>query len=140
MRILSFDFVCDFSALSSSLFSHTSDWASTMDVPSFVYGILTGLLLAVILYWVSTVFNIFRPWLQVFLSGGKASLFDIIGMRLRGSDVKLVTEAYIMLVQRGQKVSLREVESQYLARKNSIMDSRDLLQIVEQNQDSSASR
>lgn len=111
-----------------------------MDVPSFVYGIFAGLILALILYWLSTLFNIFRPWLQVFLSGGKASLFEIVGMRLRGSDVKLVTEAYIMLVQRGEKVSLREVESQYLARKNSIMDSRDLLQIVEQNQGSSASR
>lgn len=111
-----------------------------MDVPSFVYGVLAGILLAVLLYWAFTVLNIFRPWLQVFLSGGKASLFDIVGMRLRGTDVKLVTEAYIMLVQRGQKVSLREVESQYLARKNAIMDSRDLLQFVEQNQGSSSSR
>ncbi|MBA2116057.1 flotillin-like FloA family protein [Bremerella alba] len=105
-----------------------------MDAKSFIFGLLSGLLLAVVLYWVSTFFSIFRPWLQVLMSGGKASVFQILGMRLRGSNVKLVTEAYIMLVQRGQKVSLSQVEAQYLARKNVIMNSQDLMQIVEQNQ------
>lgn len=110
-----------------------------MHVESFVFGVLAGLVLAVVLYWVSSVFSIFRPWLQVMMSGGKASVFQILGMRLRGSDVKLVTDAYIMMVQRGQKVSLSEVESQYIARKNVIMNSQDLVQIVDQNQGSDAS-
>ncbi len=104
-----------------------------MDTKSFLFGLVAGLLLAVIFYWLSTVFSIFRPWLQVMLSGGKASVFQILAMRLRGSNVRLITEAYIMLVQRGQKVTLSQVESQYLARKNTIMDSQDLMQLVEQN-------
>lgn len=108
-----------------------------MDPKSFVYGIFAGLILAVILYGLSSFFSIFRPWLQVMLSGGKASVFQILGMRLRGSNVKLVTEAYIMLVQRGQKVSLSQVESQYIARKQTIMSSHDLMQLVEQNQGTS---
>ncbi|QDU74927.1 SigmaW regulon antibacterial [Bremerella volcania] len=104
-----------------------------MDAKSFIYGLVAGLLLAFILYMLSTFFSIFRPWLQVMLSGGKASVFQILGMRMRGSNVRLVTEAYVMLVQRGQKVSLSEVESQYIARKNVIVESQDLMQIVEQN-------
>ena len=110
-----------------------------MHVESFVFGVFAGLLLAVILYWVSSVFSIFRPWLQVMLSGGKVSVFQILGMRLRGTNVKLVTEAYIMLVQRGQSVSLSEVESQYIARQNTILDSQDLVQLIEQNQGSATS-
>jgi len=106
-----------------------------MHVESFVFGVVTGVVLAGVVYWVTTVLSIFRPWLQVLLSGGKASVFQILGMRLRGTDVKLVTEAYIMLVQRGQTVSLEQVESQYLARKNAITESQDLLQLVEQNQE-----
>lgn len=105
-----------------------------MDAKSFIFGLVAGLVLAVVLYWISTVFSIFRPWLQILMSGGKASIFQILGMRMRGSNVKLVTEAYIMLVQRGQKVSLSQVESQYIARKNVIMESHDLTQLVEQNQ------
>lgn len=104
-----------------------------MDEKSFFIGVFAGLILAIFLYWLFSFFNIFRPWLQIFLSGGRTSVFQIVGMRLRGSDVKLVTEAYIMLVQRGKKISLSEVESQYIARKQTIMSSQDLMQLVEQN-------
>jgi len=111
-----------------------------MDAKSFVIGVFAGLILSLVLYWITTVLSIFRPWLQVMLSGGKASMFQILAMRLRGSNVKLVIEAYIMLVQRGHKVSLSEVESQYLARQNVILESSDLVEIVEQNHGSMASR
>jgi hypothetical protein len=67
------------------------------------------------------------PWLRVFLSGGRASLIGIIGMRLRGSPVRLVLDAYLALVQQGKQVTLAEVESAYIANRARIFTPADLL-------------
>ena len=59
-------------------------------------------------------FNL-RLWIQALLCGVPVSIFDILGMRLRGTPAKLVVHAAIALQQRGEKVTTEEVERAYLA-------------------------
>ena len=75
-------------------------------------------------------FLIVHPWLRMILSGGRASFVYVLGMRLRGTPVALVTDAYISLVQRGESVTLREVESQYIAHRHGIIQLGDLIDRV----------
>lgn len=72
-------------------------------------------------------FLIIRPWLRMLTSGGRGSLLGIVGMRLRGTPVNLVIDAYTSLIHRGEKVSLRHVESVYIAQRANIMEARDLI-------------
>ena len=58
--------------------------------------------------------KVFSPWLQAYLSGVPLSVFDILGMRFRRTDVKAVVQALVMARQAGVPLSSREVERAYL--------------------------
>lgn len=56
-----------------------------------------------------------RLWVQALLTNTPVSIFGIIGMRLRGTPPKLILHAAIALRQRGEMVTVDEVERCYLA-------------------------
>jgi uncharacterized protein YqfA (UPF0365 family) len=88
--------------------------------------VLLGVFLIVVL-----VFGFFLgTWIRALLSGVPVSLFDLIGMRMRGTPAKLVVDALIVLRHGGVSTTAREVESLYLAHKESVASAGDLVQIV----------
>lgn len=56
------------------------------------------------------------PWLRSYLSGTPVSVFDILGMQLRRTDVNAVLNALAMARQGGVHLSCRQVERAYLQR------------------------
>ena len=71
-----------------------------------------------------------RPWCRIFFAGGKATASTIIGMYLRATNVHLVTDAYLALVQSGYSVEITEVERGYIANKGYISTSKDLVELM----------
>lgn len=79
------------------------------------------------LAWVG--FGVISPWIRSFLSGGRISLFQVIGMRLRGSPASLIVDAHVSLLHRGEAIRIQEVESRYLAHRGRIHSSRELVEL-----------
>jgi uncharacterized protein YqfA (UPF0365 family) len=75
------------------------------------------------------------PWFRCFLSGAPITLVQLVGMRLRGTPVKMITDAAVALVQSGHSVSCHQVERAYLANRHRIMTMADLLEIVKKDLD-----
>ena len=94
----------------------------------FMTGVVVGASAMLVLFAIAFGgFLIVRPWLRMLTSGGRGSMLHILGMRLRGTPVDLVIDAYTSLIHRGEKVSLRHVESVYNAQRANIMETRDLI-------------
>jgi uncharacterized protein YqfA (UPF0365 family) len=55
-----------------------------------------------------------RLWIRAFLSGTKIMMFDLIGMRLRGSNMKTIVEQCIVSSQAGFPVSCKDMERAFL--------------------------
>ena len=55
-----------------------------------------------------------RPWLQAFLSGTPISVFQIIGMRFRKTNVNAVVRNLILAKQAGVSLSCVDLERAYL--------------------------
>jgi len=72
-------------------------------------------------------FMLVHPWIRMITHGGKGSLFSVLFMRIRGNPVSLIIDAYVTLLQSGDKVSLRDVESHYVANQAKIMMASDLV-------------
>ena len=86
---------------------------------------VVGLLLVVgVGFW------IVRPWIRMKMTGGRGSLLQILGMRLRGNPTMLIVEAYTSLIHSGDKVHLMEVESQFVANRANVSSSSDLMEVV----------
>lgn len=74
--------------------------------------IVAAILIAFIL--LATVFGIFltlfRPWLRAFLSGVPITLFQLVGMKLRRLNTRLILEQGIAASQAGHPVSWADLE------------------------------
>jgi len=107
-----------------------------MDNESFVVGFAVGVLTSFLLFvGLGLGFAMVRPWLRLKMSGGRGTLLQIVGMRLRGTPPMMIVEAYTSLLHSGQDVRLIEVESTYVANKTTVMNAHDLIELV-QNQNS----
>src|SRR5690606_7823316 len=69
----------------------------------------------VVLFLVFLIGSYFTLWLQAVLSGATVSFFDIIGMRLRRVDPRVIVLSRIRAVKAGLKVSANQLETHYLA-------------------------
>ena len=96
---------------------------------AIVAGVIVCLAL---LFLVALLWGLFFPWMKAFMSGGQVSIFAILGMRLRGTPVSLVLDTYLSFVQKGLPVTLRLVESTYIAQRHRIQSSGDLIRFVEE--------
>jgi uncharacterized protein YqfA (UPF0365 family) len=105
------------------------------DMMALVVVIMAFVLLLILLIVVASFFLIlFRPWLRGFLSGAPITIFQLIGMRLRGVPTGMVVDAVITLVHRGHPHTprlARDVESTYLAQRGFIESSTQLADMVE---------
>ena len=76
--------------------------------------LLAGIFLVLALVALFMFASIFGPWLQAFLAGVPLSLLQVVGMRLRRTDVRTVVRALIMATQAGTPVPSIEMERAYL--------------------------
>lgn len=93
----------------------------------FVVAVVAALLFLVFLV---LFFSVFRLWIQALLTGVPVSVFEIIGMRLRRTPATLIIHAAIVLVQRGRKITPRQIESIYLGYGQGIMTATELVDLV----------
>jgi len=76
--------------------------------------VLAGLfVLAAILIWI-VVLRIGNLWLQAVMSQTPVTALEILGMRFRRVDARVVVKALIMATQAGVEVTCRQMESAYL--------------------------
>lgn len=83
-------------------------------IESVVFLVIAGIFLFFALSALFTMAKIFTPWLQAFLAGVPISVIQIVGMRLRKVDVRVVVRSLIMATQAGVPVPSIEMERAYL--------------------------
>lgn len=94
-------------------------------------GLAFGFAGAVLLFiLMGLLFFLVRPWVRIKFKGGSVGLMAIVGMRLRGTPIQLLEDAYISLIHSGARVNWREIESQFLANQKEIRTAQDLEQVV----------
>jgi uncharacterized protein YqfA (UPF0365 family) len=71
-----------------------------------------------------------KDWLRAMLSGAPILVWDLIGMRLRGNPPSLLVDAYVSLKLQGHAVSIKTIESIYIANRSLVMDSGQLVNMV----------
>ena len=81
---------------------------------SVIVLVVAGIFLVFAVSMMVTAAKVFSPWLQAFLAGVPISLIQIVGMRLRKVDVRLVIRSLIMATQAGVPVPSIEMERAYL--------------------------
>jgi uncharacterized protein YqfA (UPF0365 family) len=84
------------------------DFAPALVVVAVVLAMLVWLIVVVVILMTG------RTWLQAYLSGVPLSIFTLLGMRLRRTNVNAVVRAMIMAKQGGLNLSWREIESAQL--------------------------
>jgi uncharacterized protein YqfA (UPF0365 family) len=87
-------------------------------------------LLGLIIVFVFAV-ALFAPWVRSLLSGAPVPMFALLGMRLRGTPVRLVCDAYVELLHRGASVTVTDIERAYLANRSRVRNARDLVDLAE---------
>ncbi|MCD6415128.1 MAG: flotillin-like protein FloA [Planctomycetes bacterium] len=65
-------------------------------------------------------FNYGTLWLKALLAGAHVGIFEIIGMRLRGVNPRVIVDSRIMVTKAGMPVKTVELETHYLAGGNVI--------------------
>ena len=85
-----------------------------------------AMVVLLLVFFFGLMLPLFRCWIQVVLAGGRGSLFRIVGMRLRGSPVRRIVDAYVMLRQQAEPISLQEVEQVYLDHRHTIRTAHEL--------------
>lgn len=83
-------------------------------IESVMFLVVAGIFLIFALSVMVTIGKVFTPWLQAFLAGVPISVFQIVGMRLRRVNVRVVVRSLIMATQAGVPVPSTEMESAYL--------------------------
>ena len=81
---------------------------------SVIVLVVAGIFLVFAVSMMVTAAKVFSPWLQAFLAGVPISLIQIVGMRLRKVDVRVVVKSLIMATQAGVAVPSIEMERAHL--------------------------
>jgi len=101
-----------------------------MDIKSFQIGFFVGAGAIIFLFFV---IFLMKPLIRAKASGTKISLLDIVFIKLRGLNANIVIDTMVTLLHRSEKVvHVNEIESVYLANKNSIITAEDLVSLIEQ--------
>lgn len=77
--------------------------------------VVAAAMAVVFLVFLLLMFFSLRLWVQAMLCGVPVSIVTVIAMRLRGTPAALVLHAAAALRQRGETVTVEEVERAYLA-------------------------
>lgn len=101
-----------------------------MNGATIVFWIIFGLFVLFFLAVLAILISFFRVWLRTFLHGQQVSMIALIGMRLRGAPLRLITDALVELAHSNSDASLVDVERAYHANVSRIRSSSDLVAIV----------
>ena len=82
--------------------------------PSAVAVVALILLFALMLLGSIAVMLVFSPWIQAMLSGVPLRVLDLIGMRLRRTDIRAVVRALILAKRGRVYISCAEMESAWV--------------------------
>jgi uncharacterized protein YqfA (UPF0365 family) len=74
--------------------------------------------------------SVLRFWIRAKMSGGRVSVFEILGMQFRGNPPSLLVDAYVALLMQGVETSIGDVERTYIAHRTQVADAADLARIV----------
>lgn len=85
-----------------------------MPVNTLIALVILFVFLIVLLGLVVFAIVFFRHWIRAFLTGTKVTLFDLIGMRLRGSDMSSILDQCVAANQAGHPISCKEMEQAHL--------------------------
>lgn len=100
--------------------------ADPLQTAKLVIGVAT--LVASLVFLVSFML-LFGPWLRAFLLGTPVPLIILAVMRLRGTPLNVVTEAYSTLKRRGEVQKISEVELFYLDHRSKVTIAEDLVEL-----------
>ena len=81
--------------------------------PTILWGIILGLVIlftSIILVIVPV-----KTWFRCLLTGAYVSMGRLLGMKLRGVNLKLIVDSYIIARKGGLRVNIAELETHYLA-------------------------
>src|SRR5690606_18672969 len=81
----------------------------------FILWIIVGVMVLIALALVFVVAQFFNLWIQAFLSGAGVRMVDLIGMRLRKVDPRIIVLSRIRAVKAGLDISTSQLETHYLA-------------------------
>lgn len=99
----------------------------------FFYGFAFGIAATILVFMlVGGGLLIVRPWIRLKLTGGRGTLLQVLAMRFRGTQPMRIVNAYTALLHSGVNVSLREVESHYVANRSRLVKESDLIEHVRQ--------
>jgi len=84
-------------------------------MPPQVLYVILGICALILLIIVFVVAKFFNLWLQAFLSGARVALLELIGMRLRKVDPKVIVFSRIQAVKAGLVAETNALEAHYLA-------------------------
>lgn len=76
--------------------------------------VVVALIFAVSLFYVAVFVIFFPPWIQAHLSGVRLMIVELIGMKLRRTDIKAVTRALIVAKQGGVTIAPAEMEKAWV--------------------------
>ncbi len=80
--------------------------------------IIVGIVAIVLLVMVIVMLQFIGLYVRAFFSGAHVSIFDLIGMRIRGVPAATIVDARIQAMRAGLDVTTQEMESHVLARGN----------------------
>jgi uncharacterized protein YqfA (UPF0365 family) len=87
-------------------------WCMNFEQFALVVILVVFLLFPVVLF--IAMVRLGTPWLRAYMSGTPVSIFDILGMRLRRTDIDAVIKSLIAAKQGGVVLACRQVEQAYL--------------------------
>jgi len=80
--------------------------------PSNLVFLIVGVFVLVL---AAIIFSFFSVWLRAMLAGASVSMFNLLAMRLRQVPYSVMVDARIRATKAGIKLSIDEIEAQYLA-------------------------
>jgi uncharacterized protein YqfA (UPF0365 family) len=83
--------------------------------PSTVFWIILAVMLVFVLIFFAVLANFINLWVQAMLSGAPVPMLELVGMRLRKVDPRVIVQSRIRASQAGLGISTSQLESHYLA-------------------------
>ena len=77
--------------------------------------IVTMVIIIAALVFLGIFFYFLKVWIRALAAGARVSLFNLVGMKLRGIKPVIIVDAKIMATKAGLTVSTNELEAHYLA-------------------------
>ena len=83
--------------------------------PNIVTYVITAIVVIIAIVAVVIIGQFFNLWFQAFLSGAPVSFIDLVGMKFRKVDPRIIVLNRIQAVKAGLNVSTKELETHYLS-------------------------